>query len=38
MEKVTLNLLGVGGMEGTKYEFNNILICEGNFYLPPYKY
>ena len=38
MEKMTLNLLEIGGKARTKYDLYNILTCEGHLYLPPYKY
>ena len=38
MEKVTLNLIEVGGKARYKSEFYRLLTMDGNLYLPPYKH
>ena len=38
MEKVTLNLIEVGGKTRSKLELYKLLTVDGHLYLPPYKY
>ena len=38
MEKVSLNLLDVGGKARSKSELYKLLTVEGHLYLPPYKF
>ena len=38
MEKVTLNLIEVGGKARSKLELYKLLTVDGHLYLPPYKY